>query len=170
MSNKVITWLEKIGTDIKNDFAKAEPVAEIVVEDAGKAAEPFIAAYAPSLLPAVQATLTAIATAQAAGVNAAAGASNGVAKLASVVATVEPDSPAGQGRHHHQHGRRDHLCQLDGGGFERFHPGGQHEQGKRRHEPRPRLICGKRLNQAVCRGRKVPHPLADALTGHPPAF
>jgi len=90
MSNKVITWLEKIGTDIKNDFAKAEPVAEIVVEDAGKAAEPFIAAYAPSLLPAVQATLTAIATAQAAGVNAAAGASNGVAKLASVVATVEP--------------------------------------------------------------------------------
>lgn len=86
----LITWLDKIGTDIKDDFVKSEPVAEAVVEDAGKLATPFIAAYAPSLLPLVQSTLSAIASAQAAGLQAAAGQSTDQAKLAAVLGAVTP--------------------------------------------------------------------------------
>jgi protein-disulfide isomerase-like protein with CxxC motif len=86
----VITWLDKIGTDIKNDFAKVEPVAEEAVEIAGKIATPFISIYAPALLPAVQTALTAIATAQAAGVTAAGTQTTGPAKLAAVVSTIDP--------------------------------------------------------------------------------
>jgi hypothetical protein len=85
-----ITWLDKIGTDIKNDFVKAEPVAEAVVEDAGKLATPFISVYAPSLLPLVQSALSAIASAQAAGLDAAAGQSTDQAKLAAVLGAVTP--------------------------------------------------------------------------------
>jgi len=84
------TWLDKIGTDIKDVFVKAEPVVETVVEDAGKLATPFIALYAPALLPVVESTLSAIASAQAAGNLAAAGAATGPAKLAAVLGAITP--------------------------------------------------------------------------------
>lgn len=91
----VISWLDKIGTDIANDFKKAEPVIEKAVVDVGEAATPFIALYAPGLVPLVNSTLTAIINAQAAGVAAAQNTSGtDAAKFAAVLSTISPIATA----------------------------------------------------------------------------
>lgn len=87
----VISWLDHIGTAIANDFKKAEPVIEKTVVEAGEAASPFIALYAPGLMPLVSSTLTAIANAQAAGVAAAQNTpGTDAAKFSAVLSTIAP--------------------------------------------------------------------------------
>lgn len=90
-----ISWLDNIGTSIVNDFKKAEPVIEKVAVDVGEAATPFIALYAPGLVPLVNSTLSAIINAQAAGVAAAQNTpGTDAAKFASVLSTISPIATA----------------------------------------------------------------------------